>query len=277
MVWNLLVSTAIAYAIVVVLVFVFQSRLVFYPEMGRAITVTPQAYGLAFDPVRIRTADGETLAAWWVPAATGTMPARGTVLFLHGNAGNISHRMDYLQMFHRIGYATLIVDYRGYGESTGSPSESGTYEDAAASWRWLVEARAVRPSDIVVFGESLGGAVASWLAAREAPRVLVLASTFTSATELGAEIYRFLPVRWISRIGYDSLARLPEISAPVLIAHSPHDEIVPFAHGRRLFAAAREPKRFLALDGGHNDGFIFMRPEWVRALAEFLAQSEPAR
>jgi fermentation-respiration switch protein FrsA (DUF1100 family) len=125
----------------------------------------------------------------------------------------------------------------------------------------------------VLFGESLGGAVAAWLAARERPRALVLASTFTSVPDLAAEIYPFLPVRLLSRYEYNTLDALARVAAPVLVAHSPSDDIIPYAHGKRLFAAAREPKSFLELAGGHNDGFVFMRPEWVRALGVFMEQA----
>jgi fermentation-respiration switch protein FrsA (DUF1100 family) len=248
------------------LVFLFQSRLVYYPEIGREVAVTPKAYGLAFEPASIRTSDGETLQAWWVPAED----ARGTVLFFHGNAGNISHRLDYLQMFHRLRYSTLIVDYRGYGGSTGSPSEEGTYRDAEAAWDYLRNARGVRAQDLVVAGESLGGAVATWLAARIGPRAVLLFSTFTSATDLGAEIYWFLPVRLISRLGYDNLANLKRIGSPVFVAHSRDDDIVPYAHGRKLFDGIGGPKAFLEMRGGHNEGFVFARKEWVAELAAFL-------
>jgi len=263
-----LVAIAVAYAAVVALVFVIQPKLVYFPNIGREVTATPRAVGLDFEPVEIRTEDGERLDAWWVPAAE----PRGTVLLFHGNAGNISHRLDYLLMFHRLRHSTLIVDYRGYGRSTGTPSEEGTYRDAAAAWRWLTATRGVLPGEIVVYGESLGAAVASWLAAREAPRALVLASTFTSVNDLGAEVYPFLPVRLISRFRYDNLANLKAVRAPVLVVHSRGDDIVPYAHGRALYAAASEPKSFLELAGGHNDGFVFMRPEWVAALEAFLDQ-----
>lgn len=266
MLWNIVVSIAIAYGVIVALLFLFQSRLVYFPEIGRDIAATPQAYGLDFESVNIATEDGETLHAWWVPAKD----ARGTILFFHGNAGNISHRIDYLLMFRRLGYATLIFDYRGYGKSTGSPSEEGTYRDAAAAWRWLTQTRGIGPGDIVFAGESLGGAVASWLAVRHAPPALVLLSTFTSAPDLGAQVYPFIPVRLISRFSYDNLANLRQIKAPVLVAHSRDDDIVPFGHGKRIFEAASEPKQFLEMRGGHNDGFVFMREEWVKALAGFL-------
>jgi len=268
MLLNLLIAAMVGYAVIVGLVFAIQERLVFFPEIGREITHTPQTYGLEFESLQIATEDGERLHAWWVPAAG----ARGTVLLFHGNAGNMSARLDYLLMFARLGYSTLIIDYRGYGQSTGRPSEAGTYGDAEAAWRWLTATRGIRAEDIVLFGESLGGAVASWLAARHPPRALVLASTFTSVPDLGAEIYPFLPVRLISRIGYDNRARLQAVRAPVLVAHSRADDVIPFAHGQRLFEAAREPRAFIELAGGHNDGFIFMRDEWVQALARFLEQ-----
>ncbi|MBI3042109.1 MAG: alpha/beta hydrolase [Betaproteobacteria bacterium] len=275
MLWNILIPVAMAYAAVLVLVFLFQSRLVYYPEIGREVRLSPQSYGLKFEPVEIRTADDEILQGWWVPAEN----ARGAVLFFHGNAGNISHRLDYLLMFHRLRYTTLIVDYRGYGLSTGTPSEEGTYRDAEAAWDYLRHARLARAQDVVIAGESLGAAVATWLAAKvslkrataeSGPRAVLLFSTFTSATDLGAQVYWFLPVRLISRFGYDNLANLKRIRAPVFIAHSRDDDIVPYVHGKRLFEAANEPKAFLEMRGGHNDGFVFARPEWVARLAEFL-------
>ena len=178
---NLLISVIVAYCVVLLLMFLFQSRLVFYPEIGREVTVTPQTYGLTFESVDVPTTDGEILHAWWVPADD----ARGTVLFFHGNAGNISHRLDYLQMLNRMHFSTFIVDYRGFGRSTGKPSVAGTYRDAEAAWDYLRGARSVKPTGLVIVGESLGGAVASWLATRGRPRALVLLSSFTSATRCG--------------------------------------------------------------------------------------------
>jgi uncharacterized protein len=266
MLGELLIPVVIAYGAVLVLVFVFQSRLVFYPGMGREVMLSPQSYGLRYETVELRTADGETLQAWWVPAEN----ARGVVLFFHGNAGNISHRLDYLLMFNRLRYTTLIVDYRGYGKSTGSPSEEGTYRDAEAAWEYLRHGRLAQPRDLVVAGESLGGAVGTWLAAKVNPRAVLLFSTFTSVNDLGAQVYWFLPVRLLSRIGYDNLENLKRIQAPVFIAHSRDDEVVPYSHGRKLFEAAREPKAFLEMRGGHNDGFIFLQQQWVAQLGAFL-------
>jgi len=263
-----LLIAAAGYAGLGGLLFGMQASLIYYPHLGRDIVETPAARGLFYEDVELRTSDGVTLSAWWVPAPQ----PRGVVLLLHGNAGNISHRIEYLAMFHRLRYSTLIVDYRGYGLSTGEPSEEGTYRDAEACWAWL-EARGIAASDIVVFGESLGGGVATWIAERRTPRALVLASTFTSIPDLAEAIYPYLPVRLLSRIHYDSLARMPNISAPVLVMHSPDDEIVPYAHAERLFAAARAPKRLIALADGHNDGLVFRRHEWVDGLVAFLDEA----
>jgi fermentation-respiration switch protein FrsA (DUF1100 family) len=275
MFWNVFMALAIGYGVMVALVALFQSHLVYFPDAGREIVATPHSAGLAFEDVEVRTEDGEKLHGWWVPAPSGDKAACGTVLLFHGNAGNISHRLDYLRMFHRLGCATLAVDYRGYGRSTGTPSEEGTYRDALAAWNWLVHARGTLPQDIVIAGESLGGGVASWLAKGQTPRALILMSTFTSVPDLGATAYPFLPVRLISRFSYDTLSNLRQVKAPVLVAHSRDDELVPFSHGEALFAAAAAPKQFLEMRGGHNSGFVFAREEWVAAVAGFLARPVP--
>lgn len=266
MLFGLSIMAAIAYTALSALIFFAQSSLIYYPESGRKLIETPGDRGLGYESVEIATSDGETLHGWFVPVPA----AAGAVLFFHGNAGNISHRMDYLLMFHRLGYSTLIFDYRGYGQSSGSPSESGTYLDAQAAWRYLTEAKGVPPARIVLFGESLGGAVAAWLAMNEKPGALVLASVFTSVPDMAEKIYPFLPVRLLSRFDYNTIEYLRTVTCPVFVAHSLQDDIVPFAHGRALYQAAPEPKQFLELQGGHNSGFIFMREDWVEALGKFI-------
>jgi fermentation-respiration switch protein FrsA (DUF1100 family) len=261
-------AMAAVYAVIVALVFWFQPKLVYFPLKG-PYTVTPQSRGLPFEPVSVPTDDGEQLAAWWVPAPRAAS-GHGTVLLFHGNAGDMSHRIDYAKMFHELGYNTLLVDYRGFGESTGEPSEQGTYRDALACWQWLTATKGIQAADIVIFGESLGGGIATWLAAQQIPRALILASTFTSIPDLGAQVYPWLPVRWISRIHYNNLGNLEKIRAPVLVAHSPDDALIPYAHGRRLYGAAHEPKTFLQLSGGHNEGLVFAREAWVKAVRTFL-------
>jgi len=269
MLFNLVITMAAIYLVLVLLVFWGQSRLIYFPGIGREIVATPDQIGLAYESIEISTTDHQTLHSWFVPAAE----SKGTVLFFHGNAGNISHRLDYLSMFHRLGYNTLIFDYRGYGQSSGKPSESGTYLDAMAAWRYLTEVKEIVPSSIILFGESLGGAVAAWLAAREKPGMLVLASVFTSVPDLATQIYPFLPIRQIARFEYNTFENLRSVSCPVFVAHSPQDEIVPFVHGQDLFQIAPEPKKFLTLQGGHNNGFIFMRKEWKMTLGAFMSKN----
>ena len=264
---TLALAAAALYAVLLLLLFAMQSRLIYYPEIGRDVTTTPRAVGLSYEDVWLEPDEGVRLHAWFV----GHPAPRGVVLILHGNAGSIALRLDWLRMFHDLGYASFIVDYRGYGRSSGTPSEEGTYADARAAWEHLVGTRGFAPRDIVLLGESLGGPIAAYLAAREQPRALVLHSTFTSIPDLAADIYRFFPVRWLTRFRYDTAGFLARVDAPVLVAHSPDDELVPFRHAQALYAQAREPKALLELAGGHNDAFLFRRKAWVDALARFLA------
>jgi fermentation-respiration switch protein FrsA (DUF1100 family) len=273
--WGLLIIPVLAYGALAALLYFFQDRLAYYPQMGRNLEATPRDYGLDYTPLTLVTADGERLDAWFVPA-----PQSGAVaLIFHGNAGNMVSRMDTIAMFHRLGYGVLIFDYRGYGRSSGRPSEQGLYRDAMAAWVYLIRERGIAPGQIVLFGESLGGAVAAWLAAQmdEAarPGALVLASSFTSAPELAADIYPWLPTRGLVRLRYDTRAALANVGCPVLVAHSPDDDIIPFRHGQLLYEAAGEPKAFLQMAGGHNEGFIFMLPTWVEALGAFLGKHVP--
>ena len=266
---NLVLSIAIAYAVILLLVYLYQPRLVYFPQVERELALTPRSAGLDYQDVDLVAADGVKLHAWWVPARE----ARGAVLVLHGNAGNISHRIGYATMFNRLGYSVLLFDYRGYGKSADHPSEEGTYRDADAAWHHLTTVRGIKSREIVIVGESLGGGVASWVALKYPPRALVLASTFTSVPDLGAQIYPWLPVRLLSSIQYNTLERMPQIAAPVLIAHSRTDDIIPYAHGEALFAAARDPKELLALSGGHNDGFLYTREVWIAAVGAFLERT----
>jgi hypothetical protein len=232
------------------LLFVFQERFIYFPT--RTITTTPAAIGLDYEAVQLETADGLKLSGWFVPAEN----ANDVLLFFHGNAGNISHRLASIEQFHRLGLNVFIIDYRGYGQSEGRPTEAGTYLDAEAAWRYLIETKGYRPEQIILFGRSLGGAVATWLAQQHPPRALILESTFTSVPDMGVRQFPFLPVRALARIGYNTQARLPHIQTPVLIVHSPDDEVIPYSHGQQLYQDANEPKEFLQLRGGHNEGFI---------------------
>jgi fermentation-respiration switch protein FrsA (DUF1100 family) len=272
MFWSALQIALLAYLGLAALIYFRQSSLVFLPEVDRTSRASPADIGLEFIALKLPTTDGETLDGWYVQAGT---TARGLVIFFHGNAGNIGHRLDYLRMFHDLGFATLIIDYRGYGLSSGTPSEGGTYIDAGAAWRHATQTLGFPAARIVLFGESLGGGVAAKLATDERPGALVLASTFTSVPDIGAELYPWLPIRLLSRIRYETLARLQQVACPLLVIHSRNDDVIPFPHGRRLYDAARQPKQLLEVDGGHNEGFVFGRQEWIRELNAFLLRALP--
>jgi len=244
-----------------------QEGMVYYPNMpSRALTMSPAQYGMAFESINFGTDDGEQLSGWWIPVEN----AQATLLFHHGNAGNISHRLDSIRLFHELGLSVFIFDYRGYGESSGKPSEQGTYRDAQAAWRYLTETRGISAREIVVFGRSLGAAVAANLASRHPPRALILESTFTSVPDFGAEHYRLFPVRLLARIRYDTRATMSAIRSPVLIVHSQDDEIIPYHHGEQLYAAANEPKQFLPIRGDHNGGFLTSGNLYRDGLRTFL-------
>jgi fermentation-respiration switch protein FrsA (DUF1100 family) len=206
------------------------------------------------------------LHGWYVPADN----ARGTVLFSHGNAGNIGHRLDSVRLFNRLDLNVLIYDYRGFGNSEGKTTEAGTYLDGQAAWAWLTEEKQTDPGQIVIFGRSLGAAIAADLASRYCAAAVILESAFTSVPDMAARLYPWLPVRLLSRFQYNNLDKVSRITSPLLIVHSRDDEIVPYEQGERLFEQAREPKQFLELNGGHNDGFYLSHDHYAESLAEFL-------
>lgn len=258
----------VGYLALLLFVYLMQDNMLYYPGLpSRDIQQTPADIGLAYEDVELRTSDDVRLHGWYVPGGNGAE----VVLFFHGNAGNISHRLDSLRIFHELGVAVLIFDYRGYGRSGGRTTEVGTYRDADAAWRYLVEQRGYAAGQIVLFGRSLGAAVASRLATQAQPGGLILESAFVSVPDMAARIYPFLPVRWLSRYRYDTAAALQSVTCPVLVIHSPDDDIIPYEQGERLFVAARDPKRFVAIAGDHNTGFLLSGQRYVAALRDYLA------
>ena len=279
---NTALALVVGYGALVGLAFTFQDQLLFQPSSR--LLATPDDAGMAYETVQLETDDGETLHGWWIPAADAsttdvsreTSPrefAKQTLLFFHGNAGNISGRLESVQQFHRLGLNVMIVDYRGYGQSTGSPSEAGIYSDAAACWRHLTESRGIPPEDIVLFGRSMGGGPATWLASRHRPGAVILESVFTNVPDVGAHHYSFLPVRALASNQFDNESRVAEIDAPKLHIHSRDDRVVPFKLGRQVYDAAAEPKQFLEIQGGHNDGFLVSADVYLRMIDNFLSES----
>lgn len=266
--WTALLAAAGAYGILLSALYFGQANLLYLPDIpSRDLTASPLDIGLAYETVALDTRDGVRLHGWYIPARG----ARGTLLFFHGNAGNISHRLDSLRIFHGLGLNVLIFDYRGYGRSEGRPGEEGIRLDALAAWRHLVETRGEAPARIVLFGRSLGAAVAAWLAARESPGALILESAFISVPDLAAELYWWLPARSLARLDYATRDYLAGVRCPVLVVHSPEDEIIPYRHGRALYAAARQPKAFLELRGDHNAGFLLTGTAYPAGLDAFLS------
>ncbi|MCY2961996.1 MAG: alpha/beta hydrolase [Planctomycetota bacterium] len=257
------------YALLCFVAWFFQDRLVWYP--GPPPTLTPAAIAAPFEDLELTTRDGATVHAWHVKAEN----ARGAVLVCHGNAGNIEGRLPLAQTFRLLGYDVLLFDYRQYGKSRGILSEEGTYLDGEAALDHLA-ARGFEPRRTVIYGESMGGAVAVELARRRPCAVLFVEDTFTALADVGAEVYPWLPVRWITRTKYDSLAKIGALRVPFLVAHSPEDQLVPFRHGERLYAAHSGPKEFLETRGGHNGGGFLQRAEWVERVGGFLREHLPA-
>ena len=255
-----------SYGLLVAVVYVMQGRMLYLPNMpGRALTVTPSDVGMEYQDVSIETGDGVTLHGWFIVGRSARV-----LLFFHGNAGNISHRLDSIRQFHDLGLSVLIIDYRGYGQSGGRTTEKGIYRDADAAWRYLTMDRGVSASEIVIFGRSLGASAASWLATHHQPSALIVESSFTSIPDIAQELYPWLPVRWLSRLSHATRDYVRDVRCPVLVAHSRDDEIIPFHHGETIFASANEPRTLLTLRGTHNDAFLLDEHAYIEGLQIFL-------
>lgn len=264
-----LVCCCIGYLALCGMAFLFQYHLVYHPSTR--IAATPLDCGLHYEGTELPVDRDGPVVGWFVPAPE----ERGVILFCHGNAGNVGDRLDTIEVFHGLGFSVFIFDYRGYGRSLGKATEAGTYEDAEVAWRYLTDERGFRAEQIVVFGRSLGGAIAAWLAARHIPGVLVLESTFTSVVQMGRELYPFLPIALLSRFRYSTASHLAGVGCPVVVVHSSDDELVGIHHGRELYELAPGPKHFVALRGPHNDGFLVSGEDYITGLDGALSAYFP--
>jgi len=258
-----------AWVFLALILYVFQPYFIYFPL--RQLTATPELVGLKFESVEFYTNDGVRLHGWYIP----TEDPRAVLLFLHGNTGNISHRLESLSIFNQLNLATFIFDYRGYGLSEGKPSEKGTYRDAEAALQYLTEERHVPKEQIIIFGRSLGAAVATWLASEYQAGALIAESAFTSVADMARRYYPYLPAALLTRVRYPTLSRIRKVSCPLLIVHSLTDEIVPYQHAQRLFEAAQEPKSFLELQGGHNEGFLSSGQHYITGVDQFISKYFP--
>jgi len=265
--WKLLIIGILAYAAMNAFVYFMQSRLIFYPNIpGRALVATPEDIGLPYENIEFVTEDNIRLHGWYI----ANQQAKGSLLFFHGNAGNISHRLDSIKIFHRLQLNVFIIDYRGYGQSEGKTTEKGTYLDAQAAWNYLINTRGISEKQIIIFGRSLGASIASWLASKHAPAALIIESGFSSVPSMGQRLYPFLPIRWLAHYKYNTKHYVKNVSRPVLVAHSRYDDIIPYEEGREIFLAAAQPKQFLEMRGGHNDGFIVSGSAYINGLQLFI-------
>jgi fermentation-respiration switch protein FrsA (DUF1100 family) len=245
----------------------FENALIYHPHGATDWVVPPKSLGA--EDVWLRSADGTRIHAWWCPVPE----AKAALLYCHGNAGNLSYRQEAIAELRQVvGVSVLIFDYPGFGRSEGKPGESACYQAADAAYDWL--AQRVPPEQIILFGKSLGGAIATDLAVRKPHGALVLVKTFTSIADMGKQMFPWLPVRWLVRHQYDTLGKIGRCPRPILIAHGDCDRLIPIQQGEQLFAAAPEPKRFVVMKGcDHNDPFP---ADFLTALAAFVKDVIPS-
>jgi fermentation-respiration switch protein FrsA (DUF1100 family) len=272
MTWSLVLLVIVVYLGLLLLLRLNEARLIYFPGSTRSLLPPPAHLGLPVERVEIPTEDGVTLVSWLIPA--GADSTGFWLLICHGNAGNLSEfgRPDHYAGLRELGLHILAFDYRGYGESKGVPTEAGLYTDARAAYRFLRERRGVPPARIVVFGHSLGSAVAVDLVSREPAAGLIVEGALTSVIERGQELYPFIPVRWIAASRYLSIEKISRVTIPKLFLHARGDEVIPLAHGRRLYEAAPPPKTFIELDGGHGDAFDLDSANYFGAIRRFVAE-----
>jgi fermentation-respiration switch protein FrsA (DUF1100 family) len=269
-------ETIINYAIILVLGWLLlnawmywqQAQMIFYPMPE--IHQTPADWGLEYEDVTLNTEDEVQLNGWYIPHKKSDQ----VLLFFHGNAGNISHRRDSIEIFHRLGLNVFIIDYRGYGKSQGKPGEQGLYLDASAAWRYLSKEKGFAAKQILIFGRSLGGATATRLASEVQARGLILESTFSSSKDFARSVFPFLSRLLFMRYDFDTAEKIKRVNYPVLVLHSPDDEIMPFHLGEKVYQSAHQPKHFVKMKGDHNYGFVLSQPGYEQELAEWLKSLE---
>lgn len=272
--WGMLRAVLVGLLLAVLLLRLFEDRLIFFPELF-AEEVDPARAGVPAEDVFFTTGDGVRLHAWY-SAADGGAPAP-TVLYFHGNAGNLSNRIDNIGFLRRLPANVFAVDYRGYGKSAGRPTEAGVYRDAEAAYDYLVKERGVAPERLFVLGQSLGSAVAVDLASKRPVAGLIVEAGFSSARRVAQEATWIPGLGYILRTRFDSARKLQSVRAPVLVAHCRRDPVIPFKLGEELFAAANEPKQFIAYDAACHEPLYTADPDgYATTLRKFLTPASSA-
>jgi len=265
---KLIIAVVAALVILFLLIRYLEYKSLYFPL--KKIEASPKDIGLEYEDVKVTSKDGVLLSAWFISASN----PRATILFSHGNGGNISHRLEKIGMLNFLGLNVLIFDYRGYGKSTGRPSEKGLYGDADAMLDYLITKKGIRLEEIIVYGESLGGAIAVDLAGKHELGGMIIEETFTSVKDMAKQVLPVIPSSLL-KSEFDSLRKIKDITVPKLIFHSSGDEIVPFEQGKRLFDEALEPKEFVELQGGHNDAFLVSQELFIGKIDAFVNQIQP--
>ncbi|HJO92215.1 MAG TPA: alpha/beta hydrolase [Victivallales bacterium] len=263
----------VIYFLIVLFLFLIQKKLIFHPR--KEIVANPGDINLQYEEITFFSSDNIKLNGWFIPNIklidSGEQSNEKVILFSHGNAGNISNRLDTVNIFHSLGYSVFVYDYREYGKSEGKITEKGLYNDARAAWNYLTEKRGFLPNDIVVAGRSLGGAVAAKLASSVNPFALIIESTFTSIPDMALRLYPYFPFKSIIRFKLSNTVFMTKIKSPVLLIHSFDDELVPIEHGKILFNMLNNTKKeFLEINGDHNTGFIDSIDEYKKGIKAFL-------
>lgn len=263
MIKQILISIFISIFLIFAYLKYFEYKGIFYP--AKEVDFTPEYIGLKYNDIYLDTDDGLRLNGWFIPEDN----ARGTILFCHGNAGNIGHRLEKIALLQKARVNIFIIDYRGYGRSQGKPSEKGIYLDAKAAYDYLINKRRIRAEDIILYGESLGCAAVIHLASEQKVGALIVEGAFSKGRDMARRIYPFLPAFFFSNI-FDCLTKISKVDEPKLFIHSKNDEIVPISLARKLYNAAPQPKSFVELIGGHNTAFLDSKGKYISSIIQFL-------
>ena len=249
-----------------------EDRFIFHPSAE--IVQTPLQVGLQFQDHFFTSADGVRLNGWFIPRRD----ARATLVWFHGNAGNISHRVENIKLLHdRVKINVFIFDYRGYGRSTGSSSEEGIYRDGAAALGFIKQQLGVEAKNLIIFGRSLGAAVAAEMALRFPCQGLILETPFTSIRDMAKAVFPVLPIGPLLQTRFDVREKVAKVKVPLLVLHGDRDDLVPYEQGEKVFAAARAPKEFYTIHGAtHNDTYLVGGNAYFERLRDFIETVLPA-
>lgn len=263
--------TLVIYLIICLYIYINQSKYMYHPSNN--IERDPSSFGINFDQVTLITEDGVKIVGWFIPAKPSNNSITNhtyTILYCHGNAGNISEHLEIAIELIKMNYNVMLFDYRGYGLSEGKPTEIGTYLDAMSTWKYLTENRGIESNKIIIYGWSLGGSIAAWLATKTKPYALILESTFASAKIMAHRMFPYLPTKLLCRYNYNTMEYVKNIQCPVLVAHSPQDKTVPFEDSFTILANIQTEKEFVRLKGGHNDGRLLLLLDGQKAFDNFI-------